>query len=89
VLQGQQDFQVLRKRFVPELLMALHDSPLADGAARTLALSALCRATRIPAAARDLALHAGAGVSPQVALAWLLPQRFEVSACSGRSGALR
>ena len=51
---------MLRKRFVPELLMALHDSPLADGAARTAALAALCRAAHIPAAARDLALHSGA-----------------------------
>ncbi len=58
--QGEQDFRVLRKRFVPELLMALHDSALADGAARTAALAALCRAARILAAARDLALHAGA-----------------------------
>lgn len=49
-----------RKRFVLELLMAVQGSPVADGEAKTLALGTLCRAARVPAAARDLAAHAGA-----------------------------
>ena len=59
-LQGPHDFQLYRRRFAFELLMALHDSPVADGGAKTLALATLCRAARLPAAARDLAASAGA-----------------------------
>ncbi len=49
-----------RRRFAFELLMALHDSPVADAAAKAASLAALCRAARLPAAARDLAASSGA-----------------------------
>ncbi len=55
---------MFRRRFVPELLMALHDSPLTDGsAARALALRTLCCAAAVPSLARQLASHSGEGQS--------------------------
>lgn len=51
---------VFRRRFVGELLMSLHDSPLADSALQHTALRTLCRlACTAPAYAADLAQHSG------------------------------
>jgi hypothetical protein len=49
-----------RRRFVGELLMALHGSALADSALREAALRALCACPAAPSYAADLAQHAGA-----------------------------
>ncbi len=58
-VQGPDDARLYRRRFVFELLMALADSAVAEPAAKAEALATLCRAARIPAAARDLAASAG------------------------------
>ena len=57
--QSEADASIYRRRFVPELLIALHDSPLADGGARGLALRTLCRAAAVPSLARQLTSHSG------------------------------
>lgn len=50
-----------RRRFVAELLMSLHDSPLADAAMRGVALQTICSApASAPMYAADLVQHAGA-----------------------------
>ena len=49
-----------RKRFVGELLMSLHGSPLSDTQLNSLALLALCKLPYAPAYAGDLVLRAGA-----------------------------
>ena len=62
--QSEADASIFRRRFVPELLMALHNSPLVDGsAARALALRVLCCAAAVPSLARQLASHSGEGRS--------------------------
>ena len=59
-MQSEADASVFRRRFVPELLMALHDSPLADGgASRALALRVLCCAAAVPSLAGQLASYSG------------------------------
>ena len=58
--QSDEDAAIYRRRFVPELLASLHDSPLADAAARDLALRTLCRAAAVPSMARQLASSSGA-----------------------------
>ena len=50
---------VCRRRFVAELLMSLHDSPLADAQTRRSAMHALTAATHLPAYAKDLLNRAG------------------------------
>ena len=48
-----------RRRFVAELLMALHDSALADSALREAALRVLCCVHAAPSYAADLSQQAG------------------------------
>ena len=62
--QSEADAFIYRRRFVPELLMALHDSPLADGgaASRTLVLRTLCCAAVVPSLTRQLASYSGEGL---------------------------
>ena len=52
-------FVLYRRRFVVELLMNLHDSPLANGHIRRLALHTLTAVAFIPAYAKDLMCRAG------------------------------
>ncbi|KAA6426422.1 MAG: hypothetical protein FRX49_03533 [Trebouxia sp. A1-2] len=58
-LRGPLDAQLYRRRFVVELLMNLHDSPLANGHIRRLALHTLTAVAFIPAYAKDLMCRAG------------------------------
>ncbi|BDA47572.1 probable nucleolar pre-ribosomal-associated protein 1 at C-terminar half [Coccomyxa sp. Obi] len=54
------DGDIFRRRFVAELLMSLHDSPLADAAMRGVALQTICSAPgSAPMYAADLVQHAG------------------------------
>lgn len=48
-----------RRRFVAELLMSLHDSPLADAQTRTSAMHALTAAAHLPGYAKVLMQRAG------------------------------
>jgi hypothetical protein len=59
-VQSDEDAAIYRRRFVPELLTSMHDSLLADGAARGLVLRTLCRAAAVPSLARQLASSSGA-----------------------------
>ncbi|CAL8471989.1 g11531 [Coccomyxa elongata] len=54
------DGDIFRRRFVAELLMSLHDSPLADAAMRGVALQTICSGpASAPMYAADLVQHAG------------------------------
>ena len=50
---------VCRRRFVAELLMSLHDSPLADAQASKSVMHVLTAATLLPAYGKDLINRAG------------------------------
>ena len=52
-----------RRRFVAELLMSLHDCPLADDQTRRSVLHMLTAATCVPTYAKDLINRAGRAAS--------------------------
>ncbi|KAL0021866.1 hypothetical protein WJX77_009321 [Trebouxia sp. C0004] len=58
-LRGPLDAQLYRRRFVAELLMSLHDSPLANGHTRRLALHTFTAVPFVPAYAKDLMSRTG------------------------------
>lgn len=57
-----------RKRFVGELLLSLHDSPLAGSHLQHLSLGFLCNVPQNPAYAIDLATRAGTVIATAIAL---------------------
>ena len=58
--RGTTEWPVLyRRRFVVELLMSLHDSPLANGHTKKLALHTLTAVPFVPAYAKDLMSRTG------------------------------
>ncbi|GAB4818251.1 hypothetical protein N2152v2_005297 [Parachlorella kessleri] len=78
-LRGPEDARLYRRRYVLELAMSLHDSPVAEPHVSLLALRTICRATFVPRAARHLVEHSGL-------IRWLAAAACRAAAASGSSG---